>query len=66
MIITISRYVDNDCRNEEYFFSTDHCQPGLSKKWVSVTYFNKTKQEVKDIFYKNAKEIKNPNKDYQA
>ena len=36
-IITISRINDNG--NEEYFFTTNHCQKhGLGNQWVSCTY----------------------------
>lgn len=70
-IVTIEK-LDNNF-NCEYFFSTDHCQPGLGEKWVPVTHYNTTREEVKKqneehypVIGATSKEIPNPNPEYQA
>lgn len=71
-IITISRFIDDF--NEEYFFSTDHCQPNLDgNEWVSCSHYNTSREEIKDqnenhypILGASSVEIPNPDPNYQA
>jgi hypothetical protein len=58
--------------NEEWFFSTDHSQPGLSKDYVPVTHYNTTYKEVRErnnrscIIGSEYVEIENPNSLYKV
>lgn len=69
-IITFHR-CDEDF-NEEYFFSTDHCQPNLGNDWIPVSRYNTTREIVKEREKKYpikrciSVEIPNPNPKYQA
>ncbi len=71
-ITTIHKILDEDF-NEEYFFSTNHCQPNLEPNWVPVTRYNTTREDTKRMIERKndttnafSREIPNPNQSYQA
>jgi len=70
-IITIHKASEDF--NDEFFFSTDHCQPNLPDNYVPVTHYNTTREEVLDrninhypVVGCKSIEIPNPDPKYQA
>lgn len=68
-VVTIHK-LDGDF-NEQWFFSTNHCQPDLDENWVPITHYNTTPEIVRrrnnTSCIENAKveEIENPNPFYR-
>ena len=68
-IVTIHHTI-NEKYDEEWFFSTDHCQKGLPEDFVPITTYNTTVEKIREynnnscIIGATNKEIANPNKDY--
>lgn len=57
--------------NDQWFFSTDHCQPNLDSEWIPITYYNTSYEEIREynnrssiVGAKNV-EIENPNPLYK-
>lgn len=64
-IVTIHKMDEN--LNEKWFFSTNHCQPGLDNNWVPITHYHTTPEQVRErnnfcsVIGGTTTEIKNPN-----
>jgi len=58
--------------NDQWFFSTNHCQPGLGDEWVPITNYNTSYEEIREynnrspIVSARNKEIENPNPLYKV
>ena len=63
-ITVFSKSLDN-CKDEIYFFSTSRLQ-NVDKSFDPTSFFGRSKEYIRENYFKNGIEISNPDKKYQA
>ena len=80
-VTIFSRMLGGDSLRSEYFFSTNHCQPRLSKEWVPTSFYLphyvkerpslpsglvETAADVITVYHSEDTEVPNPDPKYQG